>query len=67
MAGEFICRDGQELRGNVYVRFEVFTAVTMKNVDLCDVTLCGFCKKRCFEGAYSPHHQGEDNKRARNN
>jgi hypothetical protein len=28
-----------------YVRFEVFTAVTMKNGVFWDVTLCGSCKK----------------------
>jgi hypothetical protein len=35
------------------VRFEVFTAVTMKNVKngvFWDVTLCGSCKNRGFEG-----------------
>jgi hypothetical protein len=26
-----------------YVRFEVFTAITMKNAVFCDVTSCGFC------------------------
>jgi hypothetical protein len=29
-----------------YVRFEVFTAVTMKNCVFWDVTLCGSCKNR---------------------
>jgi hypothetical protein len=33
-----------------YVRFEVFTAVTKKSADFWDVTLCGCCKNRCFEG-----------------
>jgi hypothetical protein len=32
------------------VRFEVFTAVTMKNVIFWDVTLCGSCKNRRFGG-----------------
>jgi hypothetical protein len=32
------------------VRFEVFTAVTMKNVVFWDVTPCGSCKKRRFGG-----------------
>jgi hypothetical protein len=32
------------------VRFEVFTAVTMKNGVLWDVTQCGFCNNRCFGG-----------------
>jgi hypothetical protein len=31
-----------------YVRFEVFTAVTMKNGVFWDVTLCGSCKNRRF-------------------
>jgi hypothetical protein len=30
------------------VRFEVFTAVTMKNVVFWDVTPCGSCKNRRF-------------------
>jgi hypothetical protein len=32
------------------VRFEVFTAVTMKNRVLLDVTPCGSCKNRRFGG-----------------
>jgi hypothetical protein len=32
------------------VRFEVFTAVTMKNSVFCDVTPCGSCKNRRFGG-----------------
>jgi hypothetical protein len=32
------------------VRFEVFTAVTMKNGIFLDVTPCGFCKNRHFGG-----------------
>jgi hypothetical protein len=32
------------------VRFEVFTAVTMKNVVFWDVTSCGCCKNRRFIG-----------------
>jgi hypothetical protein len=31
-----------------YVRFEVFTAVTMKNDVFWDVTPCGSCKNRRF-------------------
>jgi hypothetical protein len=34
-----------------YVRFEVFTALTMKNV-IWDVTPYGCCKNRCFGGTY---------------
>jgi hypothetical protein len=33
-----------------YIRFEVFTAVTMKNGVFWDVTLCGSCKNRSFGG-----------------
>jgi hypothetical protein len=32
------------------VRFEVFTAVTMKNYVFWDVTPCGSCKNRRFGG-----------------
>jgi hypothetical protein len=32
-----------------YVRFEVFTAVTMNNGIFWDVTTCGSCKNRRFE------------------
>jgi hypothetical protein len=32
------------------VRFEVFTAVTMKNGVFWDDTPCGSCKNRCFGG-----------------
>jgi hypothetical protein len=32
------------------VRHEVFTAVTMQNGDLWDVTPCGSCKNRRFGG-----------------
>jgi hypothetical protein len=32
------------------VRFEVFTAVTMRNVVFWDITPCGSCKNRRFGG-----------------
>jgi hypothetical protein len=35
------------------IRFDVFTAVTMKNDVFCDVTQCGSCKNRCFGGTSS--------------
>jgi hypothetical protein len=41
-----------------YVRFEVFTAVTMKNGVFWDVTPYGSCKNRRFRGNYRLHHQG---------
>jgi hypothetical protein len=34
----------------LYVRFEVFTAVTMKRGVFWDVTPCGSCKNRSFGG-----------------
>jgi hypothetical protein len=33
-----------------YVRFEVFTAVTMKNAVFCDVTPCGSLRTNGFGG-----------------
>jgi hypothetical protein len=41
------------------VRFEVFTAVAMKNGVFWDVTTFGSCKNRSFGGTYSFHHQGD--------
>jgi hypothetical protein len=37
-------------RNSASVRFEVFTAVTMKNGVFWDVTPCGSCKNRRFGG-----------------
>jgi hypothetical protein len=44
------------------VRFEVFTAVTMKNAVFCDVTPCGFCKIWRFGETYRLHHQCDENR-----
>jgi hypothetical protein len=33
-----------------FIRFEVFTAVTMKNVVFWDIMLCGCCKNQRFGG-----------------
>jgi hypothetical protein len=44
-----------------YVRFEVYTAVTIRNAIFWDVTLCGCCKNRHFGGSYHFHHQGGKN------
>jgi hypothetical protein len=44
------------------VRFEVFTAVTMKNGTFWDVTPRGSCKNRRFGGTYRLHHQGDKNR-----
>jgi hypothetical protein len=41
-----------------YVRFEVFMAVTMKNVVFWDLTQCGSRKNRRFGGPYHPHNEG---------
>jgi hypothetical protein len=50
-----------------YLRFEVFTAVTMKNAIFLDATPCGSCKNRRSGGTCRLHHQGEKNRRTRNN
>jgi hypothetical protein len=47
--GELSVNISQEGR-LVYVRFEVFTAVTMKNGVFWDVTPCSSCKNRRFVG-----------------
>jgi hypothetical protein len=44
-------------------RFDVFTAVTIKNAVFCDVTPCGSCKKRGFGGMQSLHPQDDKNRR----
>jgi hypothetical protein len=49
-----------------YVRFEVFTAVTMKNAVFWNVTLCDSCKDRRFGGTYRFHYQGEKIRSVRN-
>jgi hypothetical protein len=45
-----------------YVRFEVFTAVTMKNGIFWDVMPCGSCKSWRFGGRYHLHHRGDKNR-----
>jgi hypothetical protein len=42
----------------ISVRFEVFTAVTMKNVVFWDVALCSSCVNRRFGERYRLHLQG---------
>jgi hypothetical protein len=44
-----------------YVRFDVFTAVTMKNAVFWDATPCGSCKNLRFGGTYRLHQ--DDKKR----
>jgi hypothetical protein len=41
-----------------YVRFEVFSAVTMKNAVFWDVVPCSSCANRYFGGTYRLHLQG---------
>jgi hypothetical protein len=48
----------------IYVRFEVSTAVTMQNSVFWDVTSCGSCKNRRFGRKHLLHHQGDKNRRA---
>jgi hypothetical protein len=42
----------------IKLRFEVFTAVTMKNAIFLDVAPCRSCMNRCFGGTYRLHLQG---------
>jgi hypothetical protein len=41
---------------SVKLRPEVFSAVTVKNAALWDMTLCGYCKSRRFGGKYRLYH-----------
>jgi hypothetical protein len=56
----------QSPASSCYVRFEVFTAVTMKNAVFWDITPCDSCKNRGFRGTYPLHRQGDKNRRNRN-
>jgi hypothetical protein len=42
-----------------FVKFEVFTAVTIKNAIFWNVTSCGSCKNQHFGGMYRLHHLGD--------
>jgi hypothetical protein len=42
-----------------YTRFEVFTAMTMKNGVFWEVTPCGSCKNRRLGGNYRHRNKGE--------
>jgi hypothetical protein len=48
-------------------RLRVFMAVTMKNTIFWNVTPCSSCKNRLFGGTHGLHHQGDENRQARNN
>jgi hypothetical protein len=37
-------------------KIEVFTTMTIRNVTIWDLTLCGFCKNRRFGGKYRLHY-----------
>jgi hypothetical protein len=65
--GRHITSPLQSPAGHCYVRFEVFTAVTMTNVGFWDITPCASCKNRRFGRMYSLHHQGDKNRWTRNN
>jgi hypothetical protein len=39
----------------------------MNNAVFWEATLCGSCKNRCFGIMYSLYHQGEKNRRTKNN
>jgi hypothetical protein len=54
MSGEY----GEEYL--YYVRFEVFTALTMKNVIFWNVMPCRSCVNRRFGGTYGLHLQSRD-------
>jgi hypothetical protein len=45
-----------------FIRFEAFTAATMKNGVFWDVTPCGSCKNRRFGRTYRLLHQGDKNR-----
>jgi hypothetical protein len=50
----------------LYVRSEVFTAVTMKNAVFWDVALCRYFVNRRFGGTYRLHLQSIRNPREMN-
>jgi hypothetical protein len=50
----------------LYVRFEVFTAVTMKNAVFWNVMPCGSCENWRSGGMCRLHHQGETYERHTN-
>jgi hypothetical protein len=63
---KILCMKCSNVRKKSNVRYGGFTAVTMKNAVFWDVIPCGSCKSRRFGGMYL-HHQGDTNRRARNN
>jgi hypothetical protein len=55
------CLEGLRKTRTVHVRFEVFTAVTIKEVVFWDEALCRCWVNRRFGRAYSLHFQGGKN------
>jgi hypothetical protein len=51
---------------NLVVGFDVFTAVTTKNVSFWDVVSCGSCKYRRLGETRCSHLQGRKNPRTKN-
>jgi hypothetical protein len=47
----------------LYLRFEVFTAVTMKNAVFCDMAPCSYCVNRRLGGTYRLHFRAEEKKK----
>jgi hypothetical protein len=46
------------INNQIYIRFEIFTAVTMKNAVFWDMSQCRSCVNRRFGGMYSLHFHG---------
>jgi hypothetical protein len=44
-----------------YVKFKVFTSMTVQKAVFSDVTPCGSCKNRHLRGTYRFHHQSGKN------
>jgi hypothetical protein len=64
--GEIFHSNSLEMN-TTFERYEVFVAVTMKNATSWDFTPCSSCMNRRFGGTCGLHHQGSENRRARNN
>jgi hypothetical protein len=61
-AETIVCVKTLMAENDTHVRFEVSTAVTMKNGVFWDVTPCGSCKTRRFGGTWRLLHQGDKNR-----
>jgi hypothetical protein len=57
----------QKTARQYYVRFEILTAVTMKNSVFCDEMLYTSCKNRRFGGNFRLHHEAWKDHWARKN